>query len=61
MNAGVPAFEEALRAAGRSFEKHVYAGANHAFFNDGGPSYDEAAVRDSYPRLLSFFAKVLTG
>jgi carboxymethylenebutenolidase len=61
VNAGVPAFEEALRTSGRSFEKHVYAGANHAFFNDGGPSYDEAAVRDSYPRLLSFFAKVLTG
>ena len=61
VNNGVPAFEEVLRASDTSFEKHVYAGANHAFFNDSGPTYDEVAVRDSWPRLLGFFAKVLTG
>jgi carboxymethylenebutenolidase len=61
VNASVPAFEETLRHSGVNYEKHVYAGANHAFFNDTGPSYDERAVRDSYARLLGFFAKVLSG
>ena len=61
MNAGIPVLEGATRASGASFEKHIYPGVQHAFFNDDGPSYDEAAARDSYWRLLSFFAKVLTG
>ena len=61
VNAGIPAFEEVLRASDTSFEKHIYAGAHHAFFNDSGPSYDEVAVRDSWPRLLGFFARVLIG
>ena len=61
VNAGVPAFREAMSAAGKSFEDHTYEGAGHAFFNEDGPGYEVAAVRDSYARLLGFFAKVLTG
>ena len=61
VNAGIPAFQEAMRAGGKSYEHHVYEGAGHAFFNDDAPSYDAAAVRDSYARLLSFFAKNLAG
>lgn len=61
VNAGVPAFREAMKAAGKSFEDHTYEGAGHAFFNEDGPSYDVAAVRDSYARLLNFFAKTLAG
>jgi len=61
VNAGIPGFQEAMRAAGKSFEHHVYEGAGHAFFNDDAPSYDVKAARDSYARLLAFFAKVLSG
>jgi carboxymethylenebutenolidase len=56
VNAGIPGFEAALREAGRSFEYRIYPGANHAFFNDDGPSYDPAASRDAFARLLSFFS-----
>jgi carboxymethylenebutenolidase len=61
VNAGIPGFQDAMRAAGRTFEHHVYEGAGHAFFNDDAASYDLNAARDAYPRLLAFFAKTLTG
>ena len=54
VNAGIPAFREAMRAAGKSFEHHTYEGAGHAFFNDDAPSYNEAAVRDSYADCWDF-------
>jgi carboxymethylenebutenolidase len=60
VNAGLPAFEEAMAARGKSFERHVYEGANHGFFNDSGPGYEAEAARDSFARLLGFFAKHLT-
>jgi carboxymethylenebutenolidase len=61
VNAGIPGFEQAMRAAGKPFEHHMYPGAGHSFFNDDGPSYDANASRDSYVRLLSFFQIHLTG
>ncbi len=53
--AALPAFVEAMKAAGKDLEHHVYEGVGHAFYNDGGPSYDARAVRDATPRLLAFF------
>jgi carboxymethylenebutenolidase len=61
VNAGIPGFEQAMRKEGKSFEHHVYEGAGHAFFNDDAPSYDAAASRDSFARLLMFFSRALTG
>jgi carboxymethylenebutenolidase len=61
INAGIPAFETAMRQAGQSYEYKVYAGANHAFFNDTAPAYEVNAARDAFARLLTFFAKNLTG
>jgi carboxymethylenebutenolidase len=60
INSGIPAFEEAMGAAGKSYERHMYEGANHSFFNDDGHAYDVKAVRDSFVRLLTFFYKVLS-
>ena len=54
VNAGLPAFREALEQAGKAFEFHVYEGAGHGFFNDGRPAYDVRAARDSFARLLEF-------
>jgi len=59
VNAGIPGFEQAMKAAGKRFEHHVYEGAQHAFFNDGRPSYDADAARDAFVRTLEFFRSAL--
>ncbi len=55
----VPAFAEAMAAAGKSFDHHVYPGAPHAFFNDTRPSYRVRAARDAWARTLGFLAEQL--
>jgi carboxymethylenebutenolidase len=56
-----PQVEENLRAAGKTFEVKVYEGANHAFFNDTGGSYNEAAARDAWQVTLAWFRQHLRG
>lgn len=60
INGTIPPFVAAAERHGKRFERHVYAGAQHAFFNGNRPSYDLAASRDAYVRLLSFFQEHLT-
>jgi len=56
INAGIPAYEGALKQAGKTYEIYVYEGANHAFNNDtGGPRYNKAAADLAYSRTLAFF------
>jgi len=58
----VPAFAEAMAAANKLFEYHVYLGAGHAFFNDSRPeTYRPDAARDAWPRVLAFFGTHLRG
>ena len=57
IGATLPAFAQAMAAAGKSFESHVYEGAAHSFFNDTGPAYDVRAARDSFARLLDFLRR----
>jgi carboxymethylenebutenolidase len=52
INDGIPAFAEAMKNAGKSYEWHVYPGAQHAFFNDDRPSYHAGASRDAFARTL---------
>jgi carboxymethylenebutenolidase len=52
----VPELADAMGAAGKRYEWHVYAGAPHAFFNDSRRSYHADAARDAWARLLGFFA-----
>lgn len=59
VNAGLPAYAAAMKRAGRSFEPHVYDGANHGFFNETGAVYDVNASRDSWAKLMGFFARHL--
>jgi carboxymethylenebutenolidase len=59
VNAGIPGFKKAMRAAGKSFEHWIYEGAGHAFFNDDSPGYNVRAARDSFARLLMFFRTTL--
>jgi len=55
--AGVPAFVQAMQAAGKSFAHFVYDEAGHAFFNDTRPSYRVRAARDAFARLLEFLQR----
>jgi carboxymethylenebutenolidase len=61
VNAGIPAFAEAMAKAGQPWDCHIYKGASHAFFNDTGPSYAVDASRDAFIRLLAFFQARLAG
>lgn len=59
VNAGWPAYEEALDAAGKVYTAHVYEGANHGFHNDTTPRYDEVAAKLAWERTLAFLAEHL--
>ena len=56
INDSVEPFAEAMRQAGKPFERHLYERAKHAFHNDRRSSYDVDAARDSFARTLGFFA-----
>lgn len=55
VNAGIPAYEEALKKAGVPYELYVYEGAQHAFHNDTAPTrYNEAAAKLAWSRTIKF-------
>jgi carboxymethylenebutenolidase len=60
INAGIPAFEEALKAAGKDYQIFVYEGANHAFNNDTSAArYDKAVADLAWSRTMAFFKETL--
>ncbi len=59
VNAGWPAYEEALKKAGVRYEAHTYPGTNHGFHNDTTPRYDETAAKLAWQRAIDFFKKEL--
>ena len=60
VNAGIPAFEEALKKNNKPYELYIYEGANHAFHNDTAPTrYNEAAAKLAWQRTIDFFRKNL--
>jgi carboxymethylenebutenolidase len=61
LNAGWPAYESALKAAGVQYEMYMYPGTQHGFHNDTTPRYDEAAAKLSWSRTLAHFQKHLKG
>lgn len=54
IDAGIPAFEEALKMAGVSYKIHVYEGAKHAFMNDTGANYNKEAAELAWKRTVEF-------
>jgi carboxymethylenebutenolidase len=61
INAGIPAFEAALKSAGKSYELHMYEGKNHAFNNDTAAArYDAAAAKLAWSRTVDFLRKHAT-
>jgi carboxymethylenebutenolidase len=59
INEGAAAYEQALKAAGKTYQAYVYPGANHGFHNDSTPRYDEAAAKLAWDRTLAWFNKYL--
>lgn len=60
VNAGIPAYEAALKAAGVPYELYIYEGAQHAFHNDTSAArYNEVAAKAAWARTLVLFAKTL--
>jgi len=59
IDAGWPAYEEALKANNVKYAEYTYEGANHGFHNDTTPRYDEAAAKLAWQRTLEFFNKNL--
>jgi len=54
INAGIPAFEEALKKAGVEHTIHTYEGAGHAFMNDTGQRYHKEAAELAWKRTVEF-------
>jgi carboxymethylenebutenolidase len=54
IDAGIPAFEEALKKAGVSYMIHMYPEAKHAFMNDTGANYNKEAAELAWKRTVAF-------
>jgi carboxymethylenebutenolidase len=60
INAGIPAYEAALKAAHIPYELFVYEGVNHAFNNDTSPArYNAEAAKLAWERTLKLFKEKL--
>jgi carboxymethylenebutenolidase len=58
-NANLPAYEAGLKANNKTYQLHIYPGAQHGFHNDTTPRYDEAAAKLAWTRTLEWFNKYL--
>ena len=59
LNAGWPAWKQALDRNHVRYTEYTYPNVNHGFHNDTTPRYDEAAAKLAWSRTLAFFAEYL--
>lgn len=59
VNASRDRASAALQAAGLTHEIKTFAGADHAFFNDTGPRYNDAAAKEAQAAVLAWFERHL--
>ena len=60
INAGIPAYEEALKAAHVDYQVFIYEGANHAFNNDTSEArYNKPAADLAWSRTVEFLKSAL--
>lgn len=61
INAGIPAYETALRANNIDYKIFIYEGVNHAFNNNTSPTrYNEAAAKLAWQRTTDLFKSKLS-
>jgi len=54
-----PAYEEALKAAGVTFESYTYPGTRHGFHNNSTPRYNAEQAKTAWERTVAWFKKYL--
>jgi len=60
INAGIAAYEEALKKNNKEYQIFMYEGAAHAFNNDSNAErYNEAAAKLAWGRTIGFFKEKL--
>jgi carboxymethylenebutenolidase len=60
INKGIADYEAALKKEGKTYEIHMYEGANHAFNNDTNAArYDKKAADLAWQRTVAFLKKHL--
>ena len=59
VNAGWPAYEEALKKNNKEYQTFMYPGVNHGFHNDTTPRFDEEAAQLAWSRTIDFFREKL--
>ncbi len=59
IDAGIPAYEAALKANHKRFTIYVYPNVNHAFNNDTSNRYDKPAADLAWSRTIAFFKQEL--
>lgn len=60
INAGIPAFEEALKANNKEYQIFSYPGTGHGFNNDTNKErYNEEAAKLAWQRTVAFFKEKL--
>jgi len=61
INSGLDQLVKAMATYKKDFEMRIYPGAPHAFFNDTSKStYRPEAAKESWERVLRFYARTLT-
>jgi carboxymethylenebutenolidase len=61
INAGIPAYEDALKHNKIDYQLFIYEGVNHAFNNNTSPTrYNEAAAKLAWGRTIGLFEKKLS-
>jgi carboxymethylenebutenolidase len=61
INAGIKAYEAALKEGGKDFQIYIYEGANHAFNNDTNAArFNKEAADLAWLRTTDFFSKRLS-
>jgi carboxymethylenebutenolidase len=59
VDAGIPAYEAALKANHKRYTVYVYPNVNHAFNNDTGSRYDKPAADLAWSRTVAFLKENL--
>ena len=59
VDAGISAYEAALKAQHKRYTIYIYPNVNHAFNNDTSNRYDKAAADLAWSRTIAFFKENL--